>query len=127
MIVIVTLWWPVCATATTSRWRGPNTRSSSGAWLFDAAQTHLSAQLAAASWARVGVLRELGQEALEENGDWVLLHRERPLEVPHWDDGAGRARLQAALLMTGVCAAASTPPSLPTRSKRLFASTGCSA
>jgi hypothetical protein len=29
------------------------------------------------------LLRELGQEALEENGDWVLLHRERPLEVPH--------------------------------------------
>ena len=29
------------------------------------------------------LLRELGAEALEENGDWVLLHRERPLEVPH--------------------------------------------
>ena len=28
-------------------------------------------------------LRELGQEALAENGDWVLLHRERPLELPH--------------------------------------------
>jgi len=26
---------------------------------------------------------DLGTEALEENGDWVLLHRERPLEVPH--------------------------------------------
>ncbi len=25
---------------------------------------------------------ELGREALAENGDWVLLHRERPLEVP---------------------------------------------
>ncbi len=24
----------------------------------------------------------LGREALSENGDWVLLHRERPLEVP---------------------------------------------
>ena len=28
-------------------------------------------------------LRKLGQEALAENGDWVLLHRERPLELPH--------------------------------------------
>src|SRR5262249_636940 len=28
-------------------------------------------------------LRQIGKEALAENGDWVLLHRERPLEVPH--------------------------------------------
>lgn len=28
-------------------------------------------------------LKKLGREALEENGDWVLLHRERPLEMPH--------------------------------------------
>jgi len=28
-------------------------------------------------------LRRLGQEALAENGDWVMLHRERPLELPH--------------------------------------------
>ena len=28
------------------------------------------------------LIKELGQEALAENGDWVLLHRERPLEVP---------------------------------------------
>ena len=28
-------------------------------------------------------LQKLGQEALLENGDWVLLHRERPLELPH--------------------------------------------
>ena len=27
-------------------------------------------------------LLSLGQEALSENGDWVLLHRERPLEFP---------------------------------------------
>jgi hypothetical protein len=26
---------------------------------------------------------KLGCEALAENGDWVLLHRERPLELPH--------------------------------------------
>ena len=30
-----------------------------------------------------GTLLELGKEALAENGDWVLLHRERPLEIPH--------------------------------------------
>ena len=29
------------------------------------------------------LVRELGREALAENGDWVLLHRERPLTVPH--------------------------------------------
>jgi hypothetical protein len=28
------------------------------------------------------VLRELGREALEENADWVMLHRDRPLELP---------------------------------------------
>jgi hypothetical protein len=28
-------------------------------------------------------VRSVGNEALTENGDWVLLHRERPLEVPH--------------------------------------------
>jgi len=27
-------------------------------------------------------LRKVGQEALSENGDWVFLHRERPLELP---------------------------------------------
>ena len=28
------------------------------------------------------LIGELGREALVENGDWVILHRERPLEVP---------------------------------------------
>lgn len=28
------------------------------------------------------ILRELGKAALEENSDWVLLHRERPVELP---------------------------------------------
>jgi Ca2+/Na+ antiporter len=28
------------------------------------------------------VIRELGEEALMENGDWVMLHRARPLNVP---------------------------------------------
>lgn len=28
------------------------------------------------------LIEELGKEALRENGDWVILHRERPIEVP---------------------------------------------
>jgi hypothetical protein len=28
------------------------------------------------------VLRELGREALDENADWMMLHRDRPLELP---------------------------------------------
>lgn len=28
------------------------------------------------------VIRELGEEALAENGDWVMLHRARPINVP---------------------------------------------
>ena len=28
------------------------------------------------------VIADLGKEALAENGDWVLLHRERPVELP---------------------------------------------
>jgi len=52
--------------------------------LFDAAEKHLAAQLKAGDTGSASdLLKELGQEALEENGDWVLLHRERPLEVPH--------------------------------------------
>jgi hypothetical protein len=33
--------------------------------------------------AMLGCLKRIGIEALSENGDWVMLHRERPLEVPH--------------------------------------------
>jgi hypothetical protein len=52
--------------------------------LFDAAEAQLTSQLKAGETAQASeLLKELGQEALEENGDWVLLHRERPLEVPH--------------------------------------------
>ena len=28
------------------------------------------------------LILDLGKEALEENGDWVIIHRERTLEVP---------------------------------------------
>jgi hypothetical protein len=52
--------------------------------MFDTAEQHLTSQLKAGAIAEASdLLKELGQEALEENGDWVLLHRERPLEVPH--------------------------------------------
>lgn len=37
---------------------------------------------APSSEARGEILRTLGREALVENGDWILLHRERPLTVP---------------------------------------------
>jgi len=29
------------------------------------------------------LIRELGKEALEEHSDWLLLHRQRPVDVPH--------------------------------------------
>lgn len=29
------------------------------------------------------IIKELGKEALIENGDWVLIHRERPIEMPN--------------------------------------------
>ena len=28
------------------------------------------------------LVRELGKDALAEHGDWVMLHRERPIELP---------------------------------------------
>jgi hypothetical protein len=31
----------------------------------------------------LAVLFKLGEEALMENGDWIMTHRERPLEIPH--------------------------------------------
>jgi hypothetical protein len=30
----------------------------------------------------IAILKELGKEALAENGDWLLLHRSRPMEIP---------------------------------------------
>jgi hypothetical protein len=32
--------------------------------------------------AAAALVRSLGLEALDENGDWLILHRERPLEIP---------------------------------------------
>jgi hypothetical protein len=51
--------------------------------LFANAEARLTALLYAGQHDRaLDLIRELGKEALVENGDWVLLHRERPLEVP---------------------------------------------
>ena len=51
--------------------------------LFDRARRRLVDLLRAEDRAAARqLIRELGREALAENGDWVLLHRERPLEVP---------------------------------------------
>ena len=51
--------------------------------LFARASRRLRVALAAddASGA-TQIVQELGKEALVENGDWVLLHRARPVEVP---------------------------------------------
>ena len=35
------------------------------------------------------MVHELGKEALRENGDWVTLHRDRPVKVP----GAGKSNI----------------------------------
>ena len=52
--------------------------------LFDTANRRLETLLATGrNEDAQDLIRELGREALLENGDWVLLHRERPLEVPH--------------------------------------------
>lgn len=51
--------------------------------LFAAAETALAAAIEAGDEARGRALvRELGIEALNENADWVLLHRDRPVTVP---------------------------------------------
>jgi hypothetical protein len=51
--------------------------------VFKRAEEQLRLMLKAAQFGAANeLLTELGREALEENGDWVLLHRERPPEVP---------------------------------------------
>ncbi len=52
--------------------------------LFDNAARHFERLMSSGQTAEVpALLRELGKEALAENADWVMLHRERPLQVPH--------------------------------------------
>jgi hypothetical protein len=51
--------------------------------LFSNARRQLMRLLDAGEIMRAqSVVEELGKEALMENGDWVLLHRDRPIEVP---------------------------------------------
>ena len=50
---------------------------------FDAGQKELEALLKEGRYpAAAGLARNLGLEALDDNGDWLILHRERPLELP---------------------------------------------
>jgi hypothetical protein len=51
--------------------------------LFSNARRQLARLLDAGEVVRAQlIVEELGKEALMENGDWVLLHRDRPIEVP---------------------------------------------
>jgi hypothetical protein len=51
--------------------------------IFANAKRHLEELMRAGRYARApALIEELGKEALVENGDWVHLHRERPLQVP---------------------------------------------
>jgi hypothetical protein len=51
--------------------------------VFDNALAALDAALARADDARGrDIVKELGVEALAENADWLILHRERPVQVP---------------------------------------------
>lgn len=53
------------------------------ATLFDAAASQNARALAAGGLEQSRrILFQTGREALAENGDWVLLHRERPVRVP---------------------------------------------
>jgi hypothetical protein len=52
--------------------------------IFALAQQRLEELLDAGELTRaLDIIEELGKEALRENGDWVILHRERPIEVPN--------------------------------------------
>lgn len=51
--------------------------------LFATAKARLAAFIEAGEYGRAEtLLSDLGAEALRESGDWVILHRERPLDVP---------------------------------------------
>jgi hypothetical protein len=53
------------------------------AQLFATAQQRLQEMIRKGDYQGAqSLIVDLGKEALAENGDWVLLHRERPLEVP---------------------------------------------
>jgi hypothetical protein len=50
--------------------------------LFYAAELELQTLAADEREDAAALVKELGIEVLDENGDWLILHRERPLEVP---------------------------------------------
>jgi hypothetical protein len=51
--------------------------------LFRRARIHLDKLIAEDRWSEAqSLVAEIGKEALSENGDWIMTHRERPLEVP---------------------------------------------
>ena len=50
--------------------------------LFYSAELELKALAADDREDAAALVQELGIEVLDENGDWLILHRERPLEVP---------------------------------------------
>jgi hypothetical protein len=51
--------------------------------VFMRASKELTLMLQRGQIAHAGqLIRDLGQEALAENGDWVVLHRGRPLDIP---------------------------------------------
>jgi hypothetical protein len=50
---------------------------------YNRAKSHLEKLIAANRLREAqSFIGELGREALAENGDWILTHRDRPLEVP---------------------------------------------
>ncbi len=52
--------------------------------LFAACEQEIDGHVQRRDWERcTPVVLEVGEQALDENGDWLILHRERPLEVPH--------------------------------------------
>jgi hypothetical protein len=51
--------------------------------LFAKAKRHLDTSIEAGNFDEASdIIYELGREALKENGEWVLTHRERPIDVP---------------------------------------------
>jgi hypothetical protein len=52
--------------------------------LFSACEQEIAGHVQRGEWEQcTPVVIEVGEQALDENGDWLILHRERPLEVPH--------------------------------------------
>jgi hypothetical protein len=54
---------------------------------FNSVLNHLDSGIGADGFK--SIVHELGKEALRENGDWVALHRDRPVKVP----GAGKSNI----------------------------------